>query len=103
MIEARTSRRLLGTLAVISLWVHLPACNHPEIAPPPWIRRPDSSSVSMRPAYGEGVTRPFVLGGYAGATYGPPLVGRRVLGGPPVPAPPATPRVIVDQGTWAQE
>jgi hypothetical protein len=103
MVEIPKPRPLAGTLAIILLSGYLPACNHPEGAPPPWIRRPDSGRVSLRPIYDGSQARPFVLGGYAGANYVPPVVGRRVMVGQPVPPPQGQPSVTVNQGTWEPE
>ena len=62
-----------------------------------------TSRFSLRPILdGEGY-RPFYLGGYAGASYGPGLFSRREAVGTPVAQPASPPRVTVEQGTWEPE
>jgi hypothetical protein len=81
----------------------LPACKSPVGAPPPMITQPDSGRVSLRPVYDPAWVRPYYVGGYAGASYAPGVVGRRVMVGPPPPPPVGQPRVTVNQGTWEPE
>jgi hypothetical protein len=104
MIETRVWRPWVGLPAMIALAAFLPACHAPGEPPAPWIRQPsaDSRNVSMRPAWDPTERRPFVLGGYAGASYGPGVVGRRAFFAQP-PPPQSQPSVTVDRGAWGEE
>jgi hypothetical protein len=103
MVETRGKRHRVGLIGIIILSVALPACHSPGEPPAPWIRQPDSRNVAFRPAYDAAGYRPFVIGGYAGASYAPGIVGRRALIGPPASLPPGQPAVTVNQGTWEPE
>jgi hypothetical protein len=104
MVETRLRRPLAGLLATIALALFLPACHAPGQPPAPWIRQPsaDSSNVTMRPPWDSTEVRPFVLGGYAGASYGPGVFGRRAFFAQPAP-PQSQPSVTVDRGAWGEE
>jgi hypothetical protein len=107
MIETRTLRKLLGFIAMVSLVIVMPACSSPGCPRPPWLQRfwPGSTNVVQRPTYQDAEKRPFVLGGYAGASYGPFPFGRSRFVGSPVPAVPdqAGPSVEISNGAWEPE
>jgi hypothetical protein len=108
MFDNRINRPAAGALMLIALSISLPACNAPGGPPPPLVRSPDGSTpttnrFSLRPILdGEG-GRPYYIGGYAGASYGPGLFSRRSTVGTPVIQPSGPPSVTVNQGTWEPE
>ncbi len=80
-----------------------PAGRHRRWSAAPDGSTPTTSRFSLRPILdGEG-GRPYYVGGYAGASYGPGLFSRRAVVGTPVAQPSGTPSVTVDQGTWEPE
>jgi hypothetical protein len=89
---------------IAALAIAMPACQSPGWAPSPSVRPPEAgtSRFALRPILeGEGY-RPYYLGGYAGATYGPGLFRRNSMaGGPAAPAGPSN--VIVNEGTWTPQ
>lgn len=67
------------------------------------VRSPDdvSSRFSLRPVLDGAGYRPYYVGGYAGASYGPGPFGRGSTVGAPFFGPPPGPAsVTVNQGTW---
>ncbi len=105
MVELRVNRRLAATLPIIALSVILPACHSPGGPPPPSVRSPDgtTSSFSLRPILDGAGYRPYYVGGYAGASYGPGLFSRRGAAGIPPAQQSGSPSVTVEQGTWQPE
>jgi hypothetical protein len=107
MVEARARGRALGLLGTFVLSVMIPACSSPGCPPFPWLRRPngDSTNVVQRPIYQDAEKRPFRLGGYAGASYGPFPARRLLPAGSPVDAVPGESRssVSVSEGSWEQD
>jgi hypothetical protein len=102
MAETRATRRPIGGLVSIALAIVMPACHAPGGAPTPLVRSPDgvSSRYSLRPVLDGAGYRPYYVGGYAGASYGPGLFGRNTMMGVPAPPPPGPPNVTINQGTW---
>jgi len=105
MVETQVTRQPAAILAIVTLMVLVPGCHAPGEPPAPWIRQPfaDSRNVALRPAYDASMQRPFALGGYAGASYAPGVIGRRGVITQLPPAPQGQPSVTVNQGTWEQE
>ena len=82
MAENRVSRRLFGILTMIVGRARFrPACQSAGWAPSPSVRSPDdvstSTRFSLRPILDGAGYRPYYVGGYAGASYGPGLFARR--------------------------
>jgi hypothetical protein len=105
MVETRGTRLAVGILPFVAFTVLVPGCRAPGEPPAPWVRRPfaDSRNVAMRPAYDAAMQRPFAIGGYAGASYAPGVVGRRGVVTELPPPPEGQPRVTVSEGSWEQE
>jgi hypothetical protein len=101
MTAKRTIRRFGGMAAVLGLAFCLPAC-----AFPPWLnnRGPNAQYDVQRPTYGPGpdTGRPFFVGGYAGADYGP-LFPRRMQLESEVQPGPTQPNISVESGGWNPE
>jgi hypothetical protein len=108
MFDNRINRPVAGSLMLVALSMTVPACNAPGRPPPPLVQTPDGSTpttsrFALRPILnGEGY-RPYYVGGYAGASYGPDLFSRRATVGTPIPQPSGPPSVTVNQGTWEPE
>jgi hypothetical protein len=107
MVDTRVNTRMASALMILALSIALPACQSPGGGPPPMVQTPDGSTTSrfsLRPILdGEGY-RPFYLGGYAGASYGPGLFSRRDAVGTPVTQAASPPSVTVEQGgTWESQ
>jgi hypothetical protein len=105
MIDTRARGRLTGTATMIALLACLPACQSPGWAPSPVVSSPEAgvSRFSLRPVLdGEGY-RPYFLGGYAGASYGPGVFGRRAVVGASAPPPASGASVTVDEGNWTPQ
>ena len=105
MLNIRDKWRLTCTLPIVALSVVLPACRSPDGSPPPLVRSPDGTTrrFALRPILdGEGY-RPYYVGGYAGASYGPGLFSRRSAAGIPPAQPSGSPSVTVEEGTWQPE
>ena len=103
MVDTRVNMRLAGALMILALSIALPACQSPGGGPPPMVQTPDGSTTSrfsLRPILDGAGYRPFYLGGYAGASYGPGIFSRRDAVGTPVTQPASPPSVTVEQGTW---
>jgi hypothetical protein len=94
------SVRLGGWACVLGLALALPAC-----AFPPWLsnRGPNATYDVQRPTYEPDTGKPFFVGGYAGADYGPIFPRRRMQ--LEAPGQPVTvgPSVSVEAGAWAPE
>jgi hypothetical protein len=105
MVPTRVPRQPIGILALMALAALAPGCRAPGEPPAPWIRRPwaGARNVALRPVYEPALQRPFAIGGYAGASYGPGVIGRRGVITELPPPPQGQPRVTVNQGTWDQE
>jgi hypothetical protein len=105
MVDTRARSRLAGFLAIFAISMGLPACQSPGWAPSPSVRSPDdgpTSRFSLRPILDGAGYRPYYVGGYAGASYGPGLFGRSTMFGVPA-APIGPPNVTVNQGTWSPQ
>jgi hypothetical protein len=101
MVDTRINRRLAGALPIMALSIIVPACNAPGGPPPPLVRSPDGSTsrFALRPILEGAGYRPYYIAGYAGASYGPGLFGRRAR--VDTTSPPArSSSVTIDQGTW---
>jgi hypothetical protein len=106
MFDTRINGRVASALLLVALAIAVPACNAPGRPPAPLVQSPDGSTTTrfaLRPILdGEGY-RPYYVGGYAGASYGPGLFSRRAVVGTPVAQPSGSPSVTVSQGTWESE
>lgn len=107
MFEARINRRAACAMTLIALLATVPACRAPGGPPPPTVQSadgaPTTTRFSLRPILnGEG-GRPYYVGGYAGASYGPGLFSRRAFVGTPAAAAGGPPAVTVNQGNWEPE
>ncbi len=101
MTAKRTMRRFGGLAAVLGLVLCLPAC-----AFPPWLnnRGPNALYDVQRPNYdGPDTGKPFFVGGYGGASYGPLLPRRRVVQEAEAPPVATEPSVSVEAGAWNPE
>jgi hypothetical protein len=102
MIGKRAIYRIFGFTLFVVLPFALPACTSSGY---PFLtnRNPNtdySEYVVQRPTYGPDTGKPFFLGGYAGANYGP-LFPRRAMrydAGPVTVTP--EPTVSVEHGAW---
>jgi hypothetical protein len=107
MLWARVQRRVAGVLGIIALSIVVPACNSPGGCQFPWLRRscPDSTNVVQRPAYDYDFPqrRPLVVGGYAGASYGPNLRAGALWTDPAGAPAPGRPNLSINQGSWEPE
>jgi hypothetical protein len=104
MIVSQGGRRQGGFVAILAVLVALPACQSPGAAPPPMVSSSDGSTsrFALRPILDGAGYRPYYLGGYAGASYGPGVFGREVT--PAVPGRLIGPsNVTVNSGTWSPE
>ncbi len=100
MFDQIASRRPALALLLFSVALVLPACQSAGVAPSPLVRSPEDTTnrFSLRPVLDGAGYRPYYVGGYAGASYGPGVFAREIQGAPaPPPGPPA---VSVNQGTW---
>jgi hypothetical protein len=101
MTAKRTMRRVGGFAALLGLALCIPAC-----AFPPWLsnRGPNAVYDVQRPNYdGPDTGKPFFMGGYAGADYGPLFPRRRMQvqeAGQPTAAQPS---ISVESGAWNPE
>jgi hypothetical protein len=100
MTAKRAIGRLGGLVAILGLALLLPAC-----AFPPWLnnRGPNAVYDVQRPTYEPDTGKPFFVGGYAGADYGPLFPRRRMqleAQGQPVTTGPS---VSVEEGAWEPE
>jgi hypothetical protein len=100
MTAKRTIRRIGGLAAILGLALGLPAC-----AFPPWLnnRGPNALYDVQRPTYEPDTGKPFFVGGYGGANYGPLFARRRIQ--VEAEAQPVTtgPNVSVESGAWNPE
>jgi hypothetical protein len=102
MTGKRALRRMLACASIVVPLLALPACTssgYPLLTN----RNPNrdySGYEVMRPTYGPDTGKPFFVGGYAGANYGP-LFPRRAIQyeGAPVAVSPE-PTVSVEHGAW---
>ena len=104
MVDTRARTHLVRTIALVTLAMCFPACQSAGWAPSPAVRSPEDGStrLSLRPILDGAGYRPYFVGGYAGATYGPGLFGRGATAA--VAAPAAGPSsVTVDSGNWTPE
>jgi hypothetical protein len=105
MTGKRAIPRSFGWAAILVLSITMPACTSSGY---PFLtnRNPNrdySEYVVARPTYGPDTGKPFLLGGYAGANYGP-LFPRRAMQYEAVPVPDAAqPAVSVEHGAWEPE
>ena len=107
MTAKRPIRRSVALAGVLLAILALPACSswrdgsgYPLLTN----RNPNREYVVQRPTYGPDTGKPFFVGGYAGANYGP-LFPRRAMQyeeGAGVPAA-AQPTVSVEHGAWDPE
>jgi hypothetical protein len=100
MTAKRAIGRVGGLVTILGLALALPAC-----AFPPWLnnRGPNAVYDVQRPTYEPDTGKPFFLGGYAGADYGPLFPRRRMqleAQGQPVTTEPS---VSAEPGAWAPE
>jgi hypothetical protein len=102
MTAKRAIRQLVALTGFTMLPLVLPACTSSGY---PFLtnRNPNrdyGEYMVQRPTYGPDTGKPFFVGGYAGADYGP-LFPRRAVryGGGPVTAVPE-PTVSVEHGAW---
>ena len=103
MVDTRVNRRMAAAIMMLAVSIALPACQSPGGGPPPMVQTPDGSTTSrfsLRPILDGAGYRPFYLGGYAGASYGPGVFSRPAAVGTPVTQPASPPSVTVEQGTW---
>jgi hypothetical protein len=102
MTAKRAIQRMVAFAGLVILPLALPACTSSGF-PLLTNRNPNrdySRYEVMRPTYGPDTGKPFLLGGYAGANYGP-LFSRRAIqydGGPAMVTP--EPTVSVEHGAW---
>jgi len=106
MTATRAMVRMMVLAGALALALGLPACSSwRDGSGYPFLtnRNPNRDYVVARPTYGPDTGKPFYLGGYAGADYGPLFWRRRMVNDAATVPVVSQPSVSVDQSAWDPE